>query len=58
MSEKMKSTHDTFCNYEISKAKSSRTLSVKNHNFQQKPKGIIIANVSKATLALQLASLF
>ena len=58
MSEKMKSTHNTFCNYEISKAKSSRILSVKNHNSQRKPKGIITANVSKATLALQLASLF
>ena len=54
MSEKMKSTHNTFCNYEISKAKSSRIIFVRE---EQKPKGIITANVSKATLALQLASL-
>lgn len=57
MSEKAKSIHKAYCDYEITKVKSARIFSVPN-NKEQKPKGIITANASKATLALQLASLF
>lgn len=57
MSENMKSTHNNFCNYEITKAKSVRIFSVPN-NKEQKIKGIKTANVSKAVLAIQLAELF
>lgn len=56
MSENMKSTHNNFCNYEITKAKSARIFSVLNK--EQKIKGIKTANVSKAVLAIQLAELF
>lgn len=55
MSEKMKSTHNTFCNYEITKAKSARIMSVRE---ERKSRGIKTANVSKAVLAIQLAELF
>lgn len=55
MSEKMKSTHNNFCNYEIAKAKSTRIFSVYK---EQRIKGIKTANVSKAVLAIQLAELF
>lgn len=55
MSEKAKSIHDAYCNYEIAKAKSSRTISVKP---KRKPHGIKTHNKSKAMLAQTLASLF
>lgn len=57
MSEKAKSIHKAYCNYEIAKAKSSRIFSVPN-NKEQRIKGIKTANVSKAMLAMQLAELF
>lgn len=56
MSEKQKAIHKSFCNYEITKAKSARIFSVLNK--EQKIKGIKTANVSKAVLAIQLAELF
>lgn len=55
MSDKQKTTHNRFCNYEINKAKSARTMSVRE---ERKPRGIKTANVSKAVLALQLSALF
>ena len=55
MSDKQKITHNRFCNYEISKAKSTRIISVRE---ERKPRGIKTANVSKAMLAMQLAELF
>ena len=55
MSEKSKSIHNAYCDYEIAKAsRPSRIYSVK----PQKPQGIKTHNMSKAMLAQQLASLF
>lgn len=55
MSEKQKSIHDAYCDYEVAKAKSSSRI------YSVKPKhksGIKTHNMSKAMLARQLASLF
>ena len=55
MSEKHKSIHNAYCDYEVAKAsKSSRIYSVK----QKRKSGIKTHNMSKAMLALKLASLF
>ena len=55
MSEKAKSIHNAYCDYEVEKAKQpSRIYSV----IPQKTKGIKTHNMSKAMLARQLASLF
>lgn len=57
MSEKQRTIHNTYCNYEIAKAKqpsriySARAEVKRNH-------GIKTHNMSKAMLALKLASLF
>ena len=55
MSEKAKSIHNAYCDYEVVKVKQSlRIYSVKpNHKS-----GIKTHNMSKAMLALKLASLF
>ena len=58
MSEKAKSIHNNFCNYEIAKAKSpSRIYSVRA-GAKRKPNGIKTHTMSKAMLAQTLASLF
>lgn len=55
MSEKSKSIHNAYCYYEIAKAsKSQRIYSVKPKHKS----GIKTHNMSKAMLALELASLF
>ena len=55
MSEKAKSIHNAYCDYEVTKAKSpSRIYSVK----PKRKSGIKTHNMSKAMLALELASLF
>lgn len=57
MSEKAKSIHNNFCNYEIAKAKNgSRIYSVRTET--RKPHGIKTHNMSRAMLAQTLASLF
>ena len=57
MSERAKSTHNTFCNYEIAKAnKPSRIYTVRQQ--ERKPLGIRTSNLSRAMLTRQLASLF
>lgn len=57
MSEKQKSIHNAYCDYEVAKAKSpSRIYSVRTET--RKPQGIKTYNMSKAMLALELASLF
>lgn len=57
MSEKAKSIHNNFCNYEIAKAKNgSRIYSVRTET--RKSHGIKTHNMSKAMLAQTLASLF
>ena len=57
MSEKAKATHNTFCNYEVEKAKSLRIKTVRKPT-EQKPNGIRTSGLSRAMLAQQLASLF
>lgn len=55
MSEKQKSIHNAYCDYEIAKAsKQSRICSVK----PKRKNGIKTHNKSKAMLARKLASLF
>lgn len=57
MSEKQKSIHATYCNYEVAKAsKPSRIYSVRTET--RKPHGIKTHNMSRAMLAQTLASLF
>ena len=57
MSEKAKSIHTAYCNYEIAKAKQpSRIYSVRED--KQKSQGIKMHNMSKAMLARQLALLY
>ena len=58
MSEKAKSVHNAYCDYEVAKAKSpSRIYSIRSE-VKRKPHGIKTHNMSKAMLALELASLF
>ena len=55
MSEKQKSIHNAYCDYEIAKAsRPPRIYSVK----PKRKSGIKTHNMSKAMLAQQLASLF
>ena len=57
MSEKAKSIHNAYCNYEIAKAKTpSRIYSVRED--KRKSQGIKTHNKSKAMLARELALLF
>lgn len=57
MSEKQKTTHNAYCDYEVARAKSSsRICSVRTET--RKPKGIKTHYKSKAMLARVLASLF
>lgn len=57
MSEKQKTIHNAYCDYEVAKAKaSSRIMSVRTE-VTRKPKGIKTHNMSKAMLARQLAAL-
>lgn len=58
MSEKAKTIHNAYCDYEVAKAKSpSRIYSVRSE-VKRKPRGIKTHNMSKAMLAQTLASLF
>ena len=57
MSEKAKATHNTFCNYEVEKAKSLRIKTVRKPT-ERKPNGIRTSGLSRAILAMELASLF
>lgn len=58
MSEKAKSIHNAYCDYEVAKAKHpSRIYSVRSE-VKRKPQGIKTYNMGKAILARQLASLF
>ena len=57
MSEKAKSIHNAYCDYEVAKAKHpSRIYSVRTE--VKRTHGIKTHNMSKAMLARQLASLF
>ena len=57
MSEKAKATHKAFCDYEVNKAKSLQIKTVRKPT-QQKPNGIRTSGLSRAMLAIELASLF
>ena len=55
--EKKKAVHKAFCDYEIAKAnKPSRIYTVRQQ--ERKPLGIRTSNLSRAMLAMELASLF
>ena len=56
MSEKAKATHNAFCDYEVEKAKSLRIKTVQKPS-QQKSNGIRTSELSRAMLAMELASL-
>ena len=57
MNEKAKATHKAFCDYEINKAKSLCIKTVRKPT-ERKLNGIRTSGLSKAMLAMQLASLF
>ena len=57
MSEKEKQVHKAFCDYEITIAKQPRIRTYSTYK-QRKPSGIRTSGLSKAMLAMQLASLF
>ena len=57
MSEKAKATHNAFCNYEIEKAKSLRIRTVRK-TTERKSNGIRTSELSRAMLAMEMASLF
>ena len=58
MSEKQKAIHNSYCDYEVAKAKTpSRIYSVRSE-IKRKQQGIKTHNMSKAMLARQLALLY
>ena len=57
MSKKAKEIHDAFCDYEVNKAKSLRIKTVRKPT-ERKSNGIRTSNLSRAMLAMELASLF
>ena len=57
MSEKAKATHKAFCDYEVNKAKSLRIRTVRK-TTERKSNGIRTSELSRAMLAMELASLF
>ena len=58
MTKKEKQVHDAFCNYEIAKANQRIRVRTYSAYKQQKTLGIRTSGLSKAMLAMQLASLF
>ena len=58
MTEKEKQVHDAFCNYEIAKANQRIRVRTYSSYKQQNTLGIRTSGLSKAMLAMQLASLF
>ena len=53
----LKEVHNAFCDYEVEKAKSLRIRTVRKPS-QQKSSGIRTSELSRAMLAMELASLF
>ena len=53
----LKEVHKAFCDYEVNKAKSLQIKTVRKPT-QQKPNGIRTSGLSRAMLAMELASLF
>ena len=57
MTKKAKELHNAFCDYEVNKAKTLQIKTVRKPT-QQVSNGIRTSGLSKAMLAMQLASLF
>ena len=57
MSKKAKEVHNAFCDYEVEKAKSLRIRTVRK-TTERKSNGIRTSELSRAMLAMELASLF
>ena len=53
----LKEVHNAFCDYEVEKAKSLRIKTVQKPS-QRKSNGIRTSELSRAMLAMELASLF
>ena len=53
----LKDVHNAFCDYEIEKAKSLRIRTVRK-TTERKSNGIRTSELSRAMLAMELASLF
>ena len=53
----LKEVHNAFCDYEIEKAKSLRIRTVRK-TTERKSNGIRTSELSRAMLAMELASLF
>ena len=53
----LKEVHNAFCDYEVEKAKSLRIRTVRK-TTQRKSNGIRTSELSRAMLAMELASLF
>ena len=53
----LKEVHNAFCDYEIEKAKSLRIRTVRK-TTERKSNGIRTSELSRAMLAIELASLF
>ena len=58
MTKTLKVTHKEFCDYEIAKANQRIRVRTYSAYKQQKTLGIRTSGLSKAMLAMQLASLF
>ena len=57
MTKSLKEVRNAFCGYEVEKAESLRIRTVRKPT-QQKPSGIRTSGLSRAMLAMDLASLF
>ena len=57
MTKSSKEVHDAFCDYEVEKAKSLRIRTVRK-TTERKSNGIRTSELSRAMLAMELASLF
>ena len=53
----LKEVHNAFCDYEVNKAKSLRIRTVRK-TTERKSNGIRTSELSRAMLAMELASLF
>ena len=58
MTERAKQIHKAFCDYEIAKANQPRVRTYSTTYKQRKPNGIRTSELSRAMLAMELASLF
>ena len=57
MTKSLKEVHNAFCDYEVEKAKSLRIKTVRK-TTERKSNGIRTSELSRAMLAMEMASLF